>query len=413
MSGRAPFLSAFEIPSFRYQWPADLLSSWALEMEVLILNWYVALEFRSATISALFAGLQYFGSLIAPGVGALADRVGRKRTLATLRALYAALALTLMTLDLTDTLDPLLVFVVAGVAGLIRPSDLVMRNALIGDTMPSARLANAMGLSRTTMDSARLAGALLGAGLLVAIGLGWAYAVIAAFYLASFALTLRVSHVAVAEAPAVRPHPFRQVTEGLRYVIRAPAVLALMWLAFLVNFTGFPLVSSSGILSIVALTVYNLDATGLAHLAASFGVGSLAASIVMAATGGARRPVVLTFIGLVGWHLLLIAYAFTETKMQGLVVLGLIGVAQGVGMISMAVALLRLADARVRGRVMGVRMLAVYGLPLGLAVIGPLTDVYGFRETTLAAAAFGLFMIAVIAARWRRALFDPGVAAEP
>ncbi len=413
MTGRAPFLSAFAIPSFRYQWPADLLSSWALEMEVLILNWYVALEFRSATISALFAGLQYFGSLIAPGVGALADRFGRKRTLATLRALYATLALVLMALDLMGALTPLLVFIIAGVAGLIRPSDLVMRNALIGDTMPSARLANAMGLSRMTMDSARLAGAIVGAGLLVALGLGWAYAVIAAFYLASFALTLRVAHVAVAETPAVRPHPFREVVEGLRYVIRAPAVLALMWLAFLVNFTGFPLVSSSGILSIVALKVYGLDATGLAHLAASFGIGSLAASIVMAATGGARRPVVLTFLGLAAWHLLLIAYAFTETKTEGLIVLGLIGVAQGVGMISMAVALLRLADARVRGRVMGARMLAVYGLPLGLAVIGPLTDVHGFRETTLVAATFGLFMIAVIAARWRRALFGPGVAAEP
>ena len=195
MPARAPFLSAFSIRSFRYQWPSDLLASCALEMEILILNWFVLVETQSVTLLALFAGLQYLGSLIAPAMGALADRFGRKRTLACLRASYAALALLVMTLDFAGVLAPIYLFVIAAVAGLIRPSDLVMRNALIGDTIPSEKLANAMGLSRTTMDSARLAGALLGSGLLVAIGLGWAYAVVAGFYLASLLLTLRVDHV--------------------------------------------------------------------------------------------------------------------------------------------------------------------------------------------------------------------------
>jgi hypothetical protein len=80
-------------------------------------------------------------------------------------------------------------------------------------------------------------------------------------------------------------------------------------------------------------------------------------------------------------------------------------VAQGVAMISMAVALLRLAEARFRGRVMGVRMLAVYGLPMGLALVGPATDALGFQGAALAAASFGLGIIALIAVIWRRALF--------
>jgi hypothetical protein len=29
------------VRSFRFQWPADLLTSWAFEMEALILGWYV------------------------------------------------------------------------------------------------------------------------------------------------------------------------------------------------------------------------------------------------------------------------------------------------------------------------------------------------------------------------------------
>ncbi len=408
MNDRAPFLSAFGIRSFRFQWPADLLASWALEMEVLILNWFVLVETQSVTMLALFAGLQYLGSLIAPAMGALADRVGRKRTLASLRALYALLAILVMSLDFSGALSPIYLFLIAAFAGLIRPSDLVMRNALIGDTMPAGRLANAMGLSRTTMDSARMAGALAGAGLLVTLGLGYAYAVVATLYLASFCLTLGVAHVDASGGAISRINPFRQVVDGLAYVARTPAVLALMWLAFLVNLTGFPLVSNSGLLSYVAREVYGLDATGLSHLAASFAIGSLTASIVMAATGGARRPVVLTFVGAVAWHLLLIAYGFATTKQEGLVVLGLIGAAQGFSMISMAVALLRLADPKLRGRVMGVRMLAVYGLPIGLAIAGPAAGALGFQTTVFLGAGFGLATILLIAVKWRRALFQDG-----
>ena len=32
-------LTPFRTRSFRYQWPADLCTAWALEMETLILGW--------------------------------------------------------------------------------------------------------------------------------------------------------------------------------------------------------------------------------------------------------------------------------------------------------------------------------------------------------------------------------------
>ena len=37
-------LAAFRTRSFRFQWPADLCTAWALEMETLILGWYVLTE---------------------------------------------------------------------------------------------------------------------------------------------------------------------------------------------------------------------------------------------------------------------------------------------------------------------------------------------------------------------------------
>ena len=77
-----------------------------------------------------------------------------------------------MTLALTQALEPTHVYVVSLLAGLVRPSDLVMRNGLIGDTISDSKLMSAMGLSRTTMDTARIIGALFGAGLFSLFGLG-------------------------------------------------------------------------------------------------------------------------------------------------------------------------------------------------------------------------------------------------
>ena len=89
-------------------------------------------------------------------------------------------------------LRPLHVFVIAALAGLVRPSDLAMRSALVADTMPPDRFVSAMGASRTTSDSARTVGSLAGAGLFAALGLGTAYAAITGFYLVGFLLTLGV-----------------------------------------------------------------------------------------------------------------------------------------------------------------------------------------------------------------------------
>ena len=43
-------LAPFRIRNYRFQWPADLLTSWAFEMETLILGWYVLVETGSVLL---------------------------------------------------------------------------------------------------------------------------------------------------------------------------------------------------------------------------------------------------------------------------------------------------------------------------------------------------------------------------
>ncbi|MBN8897571.1 MAG: hypothetical protein J0H35_05190, partial [Rhodospirillales bacterium] len=40
-------LAPFAVRSFRFQFPADLLTSWGVEMETLILGWYILVETNS------------------------------------------------------------------------------------------------------------------------------------------------------------------------------------------------------------------------------------------------------------------------------------------------------------------------------------------------------------------------------
>jgi MFS family permease len=98
---RPSALAPFRIRNYRFQWPADLLTSWAFEMETLILGWYVLVETGSVLLLTLFASLSYIGTLIAPMFGVVGDRIGHRDLLAMMRATYAVLAATLMMLALT------------------------------------------------------------------------------------------------------------------------------------------------------------------------------------------------------------------------------------------------------------------------------------------------------------------------
>src|SRR5690348_528749 len=157
-------LAPFHVRSFRFQWPADLLTSWAFEMENLILGWYVLSTTGSVERLVTLGALVWLGSLISPFFGIVGDRLGFRFLLCGTRAAYGLLAATLTALTLTGSLRPWHVFAIAATAGLMRPSDNVMRYVLVGQTMQPRLLMGALGISRTTSDTARIAGALAGTG---------------------------------------------------------------------------------------------------------------------------------------------------------------------------------------------------------------------------------------------------------
>ena len=262
--------SAFRIRSYRFQWTADLLTSWASEMEVLILGWFVLVSTDSPFLLSVLGALHFGGTLVSPYIGVIADRVDRRTMLIILRSTYGGLAAVVMLLGLLGRVEPWQLFIIAGTSGLVRPFDLIVRNALIADTVPVSGLRNAMGFSRTTMDSARIVGALMGAGLLSSIGLGPAYGAVVGLYLASVVSSLGIT-VRRREPPSTA-NPWAELKSGLAYMRRNEIILAAMSFAFLANLTALPV--SHGLLPVVAKDVYVTDENGLARLVAVFAFGA-------------------------------------------------------------------------------------------------------------------------------------------
>src|SRR5918999_2026913 len=208
--------SPFAVRSFRFQWPADLATSWAFEMETLILGWYVLSATGSVQQLVIVAALAWLGSLFSPFFGVAGDRIGHRALLCLTRAIYAVLAGILTALTLNDALEPWHVFVIAALGGLMRPSDMVMRHVLVGQTMRSEMLLGALGISRTTSDTARVAGAIAGTAGVALVGMGPAYAVVTAMYVAAFLLSLGV---AGAPPSAGEPkHPLSELKQAFGYV---------------------------------------------------------------------------------------------------------------------------------------------------------------------------------------------------
>jgi MFS family permease len=405
---RPSALAPFRIRNYRIQWPADLLTSWAFEMETLILGWYVLVETGSVLLLTLFASLAYVGTLIAPMFGVVGDRIGHRDLLAMMRATYAVLAATLMTLALTGYLTPLYVLIIVTAMGLVRPSDIGVRGALVADIMPHDQLIGAISISRTTTDTARIAGALSGAALFAALGMGPAYVAIVSLYVVSTLLTLCVvapskpHPVDEVGDGALRRSPIRDLREGMAYVWTTPRMRAAIWIAFLANLTAYPL--TNGLLPYIAREIYGTNQTGLGYLSASFAVGSLFGSIALSLIGGIR--VARLMIGAtVIWYATLLVFAQMQSVPAAIACLMLAGFSQSLTMISIAVILMRTASEHFRGRVMGIRMLVIYSLPLGLLAAGSLIEEVGFAATATLYAATGLALMLAIVLHWRADLW--------
>ena len=395
---------SFRVKSFRYQWPADLATSWAFEMETILLGWYILSASGSVLMLVVYGALQYLGSLVAPIFGVVCDRMGYRRMLWSTRAIYALLAFVIMLLSFFEALTPERVLILSAIVGMIRPSDQMMRNALIAKTLPQEQLMAALGISRMTSDSARIAGALAGAGIVAFLGMTSAYLVVTFLYVISFWLSRGVDNVQPAPSAVALASPLEDLKSAFAYVWHKPVLMGAMAVAFLVNLLAFPF--SLGLLPYAAKNIFLTNQTGLGLLGASFAFGGLLASLTLSSHKFKLRASQTMIIASSAWFLLDLVFAFTQNLYFGMFILMLAGFVQSLCMTPLAAVMLRATEPAFHGRVMGMRMLAIWGLPIGLLISGPLVESIGYVATAGLYSALGLILTLALTVYWRRALWD-------
>ena len=198
------------------------MTSSALEMETLVLGWYILVGTGSVVMLTMFGALLFLGNA-SVSVGVVADRIGQRRLLSILRTLYVILSSVVVLVILLDKLTPELVLVIALLSGLVRPSEHGTRTFLMASLVPAALLLTATSLTRTTVDSARVVGALVGSGPFAVVGIAATYLVILMLFCVGLVFTFAISVQTLQEhggrgLRVIIGFPWEQLREGLGYV---------------------------------------------------------------------------------------------------------------------------------------------------------------------------------------------------
>jgi MFS family permease len=332
--------------------------------------------------------------------GKLADRWPRRRLLLVTQTILLLLPGVLILLVQTGVQSPWPYLGVATLTGLILAVDFPTRLAFVMDMVGRADLANAVALNALMFNAARLVGPMLAGEALTLQGPQLCFAINSVSYLAMLAALLTMD---VDGAPLPATGTPRQALSGFAQVAGDVRLLAVLFLAGLMGFCGWPFLN---LLPAVVAKVLGAGASGYTQMLSATGLGALGAALTAATFGQAwrNRYFILGGVGLVCTGLLGLALADGWWVAFGSCFL------MGFGLIlffATGQAVLQLAAAEHnRGQVLGIWAMVVSGAqPLGNLLAGPAGDEFG-EQRVLAALALILAGAATLTALlfvcWRR-----------
>jgi len=250
-----------------------------------------------------------------------------------------------------------------------------------------------------------MAGAIAGVGVFTLFGIAGTYVLILSMYLTSLALSFGVVGRDAATIEAKTPASVLQdLRLGVQYVWRSQVLRGCFLLAFWVNVFAYPLVL--GLLPYVVNNVFMATETLLGVLGAAYAFGSLLGSLLVSSNRIAMGAGRLMILGAIAWFAAGALFAVNDVVMIGVVLLVVVGAAQSLCVTPLAGVMLRATEPHYRGRVMGMRILAILGLPLGLLMSGPLIDAFGFAWTVGIYSLLGVACAVSMIWVWRDSLWD-------
>ncbi|MEK9528532.1 MAG: MFS transporter, partial [Gammaproteobacteria bacterium] len=390
--------AAFEIINYRWFFAALCGNFAAMNIQMFIRGWLVfEITGSYEKLGWMTAAGGLVGLVAAPLGGVVADRVKQKKTILQL----AGIANALITLGIAALIfQGILVFehllISSILQGLVMNAMMPARQAFTKDVVGLDRLTNAIALSTSGMNTARLLLPGLAGGLVAALGGGggnidpakWVYLTMAALYVWSASVITLIQVEDRAPDDESQGSILSDLSSGFKYVLRTPIIAMLLGCNFLMVFfslTYFMLLPG------FAKDVLNAGPDDLGLLISLSGIGSLLGSLYVASFGNRKRARLLLIGGLL-MGVSLLGFAWSTHFWLSTVLLTVVGFGQASRMSLSNVLIQSYVDDDFRGRVMSIYMLEMAFLSIAIYPISLFADYFG-PQWAVGLSAMGLVLL--------------------
>ncbi len=390
---------ALREPSFRLMWLSTTVQAATMQVENVALVWYILELTGSPFLTGLLTTARLALTILAMYSGVLADRISRKKILLSVQALSIAVSVIMAGLIATGLVRVWHISAAAAITGVGRLFDQPARQALVADSVPTDKIPNAVSLNQLAMNVVSAVAPLFGGILYGALGPVGVYLFMAFAYVLGSACILFVRVQQNLRRAEQKESIWASMAGSLRLARGNGIVVAALIMAAIANLSGFPF--NQVLLAVYAKSVLGTDATGLGFLLSGLGVGAIIGAVSVASMASVRRMGRILVLCMFLWHVGILAVALSRQLYLAWGLLVLTGVVQSMSMATIAGLLLATTPGEFRGRIMGLRQLAIYPLPLGTAVTGALVSSLGITTTVLICTVVGSILI------WTTVLFIP------
>lgn len=378
---------AFEIVNYRWFFASQLGNFASMNMQMFVRGWLVfEITGSYEKLGWMMAAGGLVGLVAAPLGGVVADRVRQKKHVIQLSGV--ANMLIAMAIAWSIWVDALIfehLLLASIFQGLVMNAMMPSRQALTKDVVGLDLLTNAIALSTSGMNTARLLLPGLAGGLVAALGGGdgnidpakWVYILMALLYLFS-TVAMFMLHVADNPVASEEHKPFTsELKEGFRYVWNTPVIFMLLGTNFLMVFfslTYFMLLPG------FVKEVLDAGPDRLGLIISISGIGALMGSLLVASLPNRRRARILLYgTFLMGASLL--GFAISTNYWLSVFLLTLVGLGQAARMSLSNVLVQAYVDDEYRGRVMSIYMLEMALLSIAIYPVSVAADVFGPQWT--------------------------------
>jgi MFS family permease len=367
----------------------SLTGSW---IQTAALTWLAYdLTKQSSWAGMILAGQILPTLLLGAWAGGLADRFSRRPLIFMAQSALLILALCLALMVWLNWVTPVGLLVMSLLLGVANAIDTPARLAFVADMVGREDLMNAVALNSLIFNLARTVGPAIGGLILPWLGPGGCFLVNALTF--SFILAALMAMVLPPKPPRYQAITHATLSEGFRHLARRADLLLLLFLASVLAFLGWPVLSL-----LPAIADHQLQASQEAYawMLSALGGGALLGAYVVAAIGtpARRRVLIGCGVGCAMVGVCVLAFAVQVVVAIGAALLA------GFGMIlffATGQATMQLgASEHNRGRVMGIWLMCLAGAqPAGNLVMGYLADHYG-TSWVLLLQAIGILLAGLI-----------------